>query len=866
MAARPRLRPASPSILAAVLLVAAACDRAPSERTGAAAGRGGQVASGAESVVVDAQHASAATANAATSAAATVATAPAAAIADDAKVGSPVAPGSPHAKAPAVPEPDPSGPLRVTYPQDGTIFPPEIVAPTFTWAGGGGDASRFEVVVRDDAGGEIAREQVDARRWRPSEDLWKRVKERSIERDAIVTVAPAGDASRSAGGIAGVAHADSTTPASVRIRTSKDPVGDSLFYREVPLPFLEAVQDPSRIRWRYGTIDMQEGPPIVLHDLPVCGNCHSFADDGSVLGLDVDYGNDKGAYGLLPVSSHMVMDDSKIITWADFKKEDDELTFGLLSRVSPTGRYVVSTVKDRSVFVAMPDLMISQLFFPIKGILVVYDRETKKFAALPGADDPAFVQTNAAWSPDGKEIVFARAKAYRTERIEQQNAALLDQKDIPEFTVDRKPFLYDLYKIPFAGGKGGKATPLEGAAANGMSNFFPKFSPDGKWIVFCKAKSYMLLQPDAELWIVPARGGKARRFAHNTPRMNSWHSWSSNSRWLVFSSKVNGPYTQLFLTHVDENGNDSPPVLLERFTSSDRAANIPEFVRLPGDAIADIREQFLDPYSFLRAGIANERTGDHAGAERAFRRGLELAPDDAEIRNSLGWTLFQAGRSAEAAAEYERAVAADPKHAKAHANLGLALVELGRLDDAAAHYRAAIDLEPRAEIWSDLAFAQMRMGRFDEARASCEKALALDPACPAAHVNLAVMSVRDGDMAAAERHYREALPKRPTAETHNGLGFVLAREGRYDEAAAELRRAIEIDPKYVPAYNNLAELLARRGDVDEAARLYEKSLELKPSPGVRAALDALRRGTAGAPGAAGASLGRPSGVALASAH
>ena len=210
-----------------------------------------------------------------------------------------------------------------------------------------------------------------------------------------------------------------------------------------------------------------------------------------------------------------------------------------------------------------------------------------------------------------------------------------------------------------------------------------------------------------------------------------------------------------------------------------------------------------------------------------------------------------------------RAIAADPKHAKAHAILGLALVELGRLDDAARHYRASIDLEPRAEIWSDLAFAQMRTGDFDAARASCEKALALDPTSPAAHVNLAVIAVRAGDLPAAERHYREAIPKRPTAETHNGLGWVLAREGRADEAAAELRRAIEIDPKYVPAYNNLAELLANRGEVGEAARLYERSLELKPSPAVRAALDALRSRPAGA---AGASAPRPVPGPLARAH
>ena len=175
----------------------------------------------------------------------------------------------------------------------------------------------------------------------------------------------------------------------MHIRTSTDKVGDSLFYREVPLPFLKAVQDPSRIRWRYGTIDLESGPPIVLEkptrlrQLPLLRRQRR-----SVLGLDVDYGNDKGAYGILPVQKHMVMDDEKIITWADYKRDDGELTFGLLSRVSPTGRYVISTVKDRSVFVAIPDIMFSQLFFPIKGILVVYDRQTKTFAALPGADDP----------------------------------------------------------------------------------------------------------------------------------------------------------------------------------------------------------------------------------------------------------------------------------------------------------------------------------------------------------------------------------------------------------------------------------------------------------------------------------------------
>src|SRR5262249_22445119 len=151
-----------------------------------------------------------------------------------------------------------------------------------------GRADRWDVVVLDATGGEILRESVDAPQWRPSEDGWRLIKQRSSERNAEVVVSGVGRPKRA-----------TASSALVRIRTSKEPAAASLFYREVPLPFLTAVQDPSRIRWRFGTVDSESGPPIVLQNLPVCGNCHSFADNGSVLGMDVDYGNDKGAYAIM---------------------------------------------------------------------------------------------------------------------------------------------------------------------------------------------------------------------------------------------------------------------------------------------------------------------------------------------------------------------------------------------------------------------------------------------------------------------------------------------------------------------------------------------------------------------------------------
>jgi tetratricopeptide (TPR) repeat protein len=673
-----------------------------------------------------------------------------------------------------------SGQLEIHYPLDETLFPPEIVAPTFAWSDGTDGVERWIVLVRFASGDEPLRFPTSEPRWQPAEKDWEEIKRRSVARDAEVAVV-------------GIRSERTASAATVRIRTSTDPVGDSIFYREVPLPFIEAVQDPSRIRWRFGSIESEARPPIVLENLPVCGNCHSFARDGSALGLDVDYGNDKGGYAILPVSPQMVLNDEKIITWSDYEKDDGELTFGLLSQVSPDGRHVISTVKDRAVFVATPGIEFSQLFFPIKGILVVYDTETGRYAPLPGADDPEYVQSNPTWSPDGKTVVFARAKAYRKERIANASEILLDEKDVPEFVEDKEPFKFDLYRVPFNEGRGGTAEPIAGASHDGKSNFFAKFSPDGKWIVFCKAENYMLLMPDSELYIVPAEGGEARRLRANTRRMNSWHSFSSNGRWLVFSSKANTPYTQLFLTHIDDDGQSTPPVVLERFTGSDRAANIPEFVPLPANAIAKIEERFLDAYSFLRAGMANERTGNYAGAVRAYERGLAVAPDNVELLNAIGFALFQQGKSQEATAALEKALAVDPKHWKAHNNMALAAIDLGELELAEAHYRESLAIEPQAAIYNDLGFVLERQGLADEAAELYRKSLDLDPASAPAHYNLGVQELRRGEHAAAERSFRAALEAKPSAAAHRGLAEALTGLGRAGEAGAELAKANAFD-------------------------------------------------------------------------
>jgi hypothetical protein len=471
--------------------------------------------------------------------------------------------------------------ITIEYPLDDTLFPPEVVPPVFRWKDSVPASRAWLVRIEFADSKTFMHFPVRQQKWTPSAKDWNSIKQRSLEKQAKVVIL----------GIDTRKPVRILSRGRMSFRTSKDRVDAPLFYREVRLPFLEANKNLPGIRWRFGSISSPKPPPVVLKGLPVCGNCHSFSSDGKTLGMDVDYANKKGSYAITTIRKQTALASKDVITWTS--QDNFEQSYGLLSQISPDGRYVVSTVRDLSVFVPKPELAFSQVFFPVKGILCVYDRKTGTFCDLPGANDPNFVQSNPTWSPDTRYIVFARVKAPDLQNTKHQGRGWLTSVECRDFVTADKPLKYDLYRIPFNAGKGGKAEPLEGASNNGMSNYFARYSPDGRWIVFCRAKKFMLLQPDSELYIIPAKGGKARKLRCNTSRMNSWHSFSPNGKWLVFASKAYSDYTQLFLTHIDENGCSTPAVLLERLTAKNRAANIPEFVNASPGAIVKIHKQFL---------------------------------------------------------------------------------------------------------------------------------------------------------------------------------------------------------------------------------------------------------------------------------
>jgi tetratricopeptide (TPR) repeat protein len=720
-----------------------------------------------------------------------------------------------------------------------------------------------------DAGGPLE-SSVTAKHWVPTPELWEQIKQRSQNGPARITIGSAqpGQVLSSAG---------------LSFITSHDRIGDSVFYREVPLPFADAVKDPTRIRWRFGSPASRTTPPVVLQNLPVCGNCHSFSRDGRIMGMDVDYANDKGSYVITQTSRIITLGTGNIITWADYKREESKSTFGLLSSVSPDGRYVLSTVKDRSVFVPRPNLFYSQLFFPVQGIIAVYDRSKRTFFALSGADDRRLVQSNGTWSPDGKYVVFARTKAHHLKSDgDPRGSVLTSEEESAEFLNGGKLFKFDLYRVPFNDGKGGEPEPVPGASHNGMSNYFPRFSPDGEWLVFCRAKSFMLLQPDSALYIMPAQGGEPRRMRCNTPRMNSWHSWSSNSRWLLFSSKANSPYTQLFLTHVDENGQDSPSVLLEHLTAPDRAANIPEFVNLKPEDIEKIEQKFVDDVSYVRAGREYEHAGDMAGAAKQYETAIHLNPKNAYAYSSLARIRARMGKSNEALGYYRKALESQSRGldaarnlnrvgviemeraryaeaesafnaalslttnkiavADVHTNLGALYFALGRIGPAEDHLRQALAIDPNSPAAHyHLGVTLMSRGARAEAKVQLEAALRLSPRLMDAHSSLALLLIYDGDYPKALEHLQAVLAREPKHATANSnMGFWFASQGRMAESLPYFRTAIERRPDYAEAHYNLGIALARIGRTDEAIRQLRTGIDIVPGyAGLYAALASI---------------------------
>ena len=182
--------------------------------------------------------------------------------------------------------------------------------------------------------------------------------------------------------------------------------------------------------------------------------------------------------------------------------------------------------------------------------VVVYDVRTKEIAWSPLTKREDRFETFPAFSPDGKWLYFCSAQAV----------------DMPK---EHKKVRYGLYRIAFNAQDmrfGDQLECLYDAPAEGYSVSFPRISPDGRFLCFTRHGygNFSIWHKDADLWMMDLETlEKWPLEAANSPETDSFHSWSTNGRWMVFSSRRgDGLYTRPYFTYIDSEGQASKPFLL----------------------------------------------------------------------------------------------------------------------------------------------------------------------------------------------------------------------------------------------------------------------------------------------------------------
>ena len=252
-------------------------------------------------------------------------------------------------------------------------------------------------------------------------------------------------------------------------------------------------------------------------------------------------------------------------------KTDSTKAAGSYSYWHPAGDYVAMAVNS-----------VHQSFFTGKGQRIevyhkfsnveVLDTRTNELILSPllQTDD---LEIFPAFSADGKWLYYSTSKPCRVPAEYEKVKCSLCRI---AFDADRGQF-------------GETVDTLLNGPATDKSYVLARPSYDGRWLMYCVSSrgNFPVSQDDADLWLMDMKTGESRELKEvNSKQCESFHNWSANSRWFVFSSKrEDGMYTKLYLACIDDKGRVSKPLLLPQrnpkkyYLEMMDAYNCPDFTK-----------------------------------------------------------------------------------------------------------------------------------------------------------------------------------------------------------------------------------------------------------------------------------------------
>ncbi len=208
--------------------------------------------------------------------------------------------------------------------------------------------------------------------------------------------------------------------------------------------------------------------------------------------------------------------------------------------------------------------------FDLASDLVIVDARDYSVIADPRLTTKEYLESSPAFSPDGKTLYFCRSVAF----------------NVP---AEVEKVKYDLMKVSFDPETGALGEPETVIPASGQdrSIAFPRPSYDGRWLMYNKADFgvFPISHKESDLWLMDLETGESRPIDEvNSDFSESFHNWSSNSRWFLFSSRrYDGLYVQVYFSSIDSEGHCTKPFVLPQknprkfYGSTLYSFNVPDF-------------------------------------------------------------------------------------------------------------------------------------------------------------------------------------------------------------------------------------------------------------------------------------------------
>ncbi len=306
-----------------------------------------------------------------------------------------------------------------------------------------------------------------------------------------------------------------------------------------------------------------------------CVNCHAFANGNPELfSLQVRPSSMKPfASGML-----VVREDSAARLSTQSKALPTPPTY---TTWHPSGRWAAVSLTRSEQFMHSAGAETREVYDRYSDLALI-DTMTGEISSPSVIADPGKIETFPAWSADGRCLYFCTAPIRK------------EAPSLPPF-AGSETVRYDLMRIPFDPETlaWGKLETVLTADRAGGSISEPRPSPDGRFLVFCRSDhgAFQVLQSDCDLYIMDLTQKDELPFrpmaAANSPRTDSWHCWSRNSRWLVFSSKRDsGLFARPYISYIDREGHESKPFVVPQkdplfYDSYLKTYNVPELVEGP---------------------------------------------------------------------------------------------------------------------------------------------------------------------------------------------------------------------------------------------------------------------------------------------